>query len=104
MELADNMQTLYKILLENHPDNEQIQKELGKLTNNKDTYLRQIIDLWDKRTQAKTPTPKHPTQNTHPKTPTPKHPPQNTHTKTHTPKHPTKTQTDTHTPSQHPPH
>ena len=53
MELADNMQTLYKILLETHPDNEQIQKELGKLTNNKDTYLRQIIDLWDKRTQAR---------------------------------------------------
>ena len=51
MELLDNMQTLYKILLETHPDNEKIQKELGKLTNNKDTYLRQIIDLWDKRTQ-----------------------------------------------------
>ena len=50
MELLDNMQTLYKILLETHPDNEKIQKELGKLTNNKDTYLRQIIDLWDKRT------------------------------------------------------
>ena len=50
MELADNMQTLYKILLETHPDNEQIQKELGKLTNSKDTYLRQIIDLWNKRT------------------------------------------------------
>ena len=45
MELLDNMQTLYKILLETHPDNEQVQKELGKLTNNKDTYLRQIIDF-----------------------------------------------------------
>ena len=52
MELSDNMQTLYKILLQTHPDNEEIQKELGKLTNNKDTYLRQIIDLWNKRAQA----------------------------------------------------
>ena len=50
MELADNMQKLYRILLETNPDNEKIQTELGKLTNNKDTYLRQIIDLWDKRT------------------------------------------------------
>ena len=51
MEIADNMQKLYRILLETNPDNEKIQTELGKLTNNKDTYLRQIIDLWDKRTQ-----------------------------------------------------
>ena len=45
----DNMQTLYKIMLETNPDNEKVQKELGKLTNNKDTHLRQIIDLWDNR-------------------------------------------------------
>ena len=52
LELSDNMQTLYKILLQTHPDNPEIQKELGKLTNNKDTYLRQIIDLWNNRAQA----------------------------------------------------
>ena len=49
MELMDNMQTIYKIMLETNPDNEKVQKELGKLTNNKDTHLRQIIDLWDNR-------------------------------------------------------
>ena len=49
MELMDNMQTIYKIMLETNPDNEKVQKELGKLTNNKDTHLRQIIDLWHGR-------------------------------------------------------
>ena len=52
LEMSDNMQTLYKILLTTHPDNPEIQKELGKLTNNKDTYIRQIIDLWNSRAQA----------------------------------------------------
>ena len=52
LELSDNMQTLYKILLTTHPDNPEIQKELGKLTNNKDTYIRQIIDIWNSRAQA----------------------------------------------------
>ena len=52
LELSDNMQTLYKILLKTHPDNPEIQKELGKLTNNKDTYIRQLIDLWNSRAQA----------------------------------------------------
>ena len=39
MELMDNMQTIYKIMLETNPDNEKVQKELGKLTNNKDTHM-----------------------------------------------------------------
>ena len=52
LELSDNMQTLYTILLKTHPDNPEIQKELGKLTNNKDTYIRQLIDIWNSRSQA----------------------------------------------------
>ena len=52
LELSDNMQTLYKILLKTHPDNPEIQKELGKLTNNKDTYIKQLIDIWNSRSQA----------------------------------------------------
>ena len=51
LELSDNMQTLYKILLKTHPDNEEIQKELGKLTNNKDTYIKQLITQWNSRSQ-----------------------------------------------------
>ena len=52
LELSDNMQTLYKILLKTHPDNEEIQKELGKLTNNKDTYINQLITQWNGRSQS----------------------------------------------------
>ena len=52
LELSDNMQTLYKILLKTHPDNPEIQKELGKLTNNKDTYIKQLIEIWNSRSQA----------------------------------------------------
>ena len=51
LELSDNMQTLYKILLKTYPDNEEIQKELGKLTNNKDTYIKQLITQWNSRSQ-----------------------------------------------------
>ena len=51
LEVSDNMQTLYKILQKAHPDNEEIQKELGKLSNNKDTYIKQLINQWNSRSQ-----------------------------------------------------
>ena len=50
MEMMENMQTIFKVMLETNPANETVQKELGKLTNNKDTHLRQILDLWHGRT------------------------------------------------------
>merc|ERR1712208_103761 len=49
MEMMDNMQKIFELMLETNPANEKVQKELGKLTNNKDTHLRQIIDLWHGR-------------------------------------------------------
>ena len=40
---------LYKILAEANPTNQSIQRELGKLSNNKDTYLAQLKLAWDSR-------------------------------------------------------
>ena len=45
MEMMENMQTMFKVLLETNPANETVQKELGRLTNNKDTHLKHILDL-----------------------------------------------------------
>ena len=39
LENHENWQTLYKILAEANPTNEKLQQELGKLSNNKDTYI-----------------------------------------------------------------
>ena len=49
LENTENWQTLYKILAEAHPDNQNIQKELGKLSNNKNTYIKQLQRQWDAR-------------------------------------------------------
>ena len=49
MEMMENMQTMFKVLLETNPTNETVQKELGRLTNNKDTHLKHLLDLWHGR-------------------------------------------------------
>ena len=49
LENSENWQTLYKILAEAHPDDQNIQKELGKLSNNKNTYIKQLQRQWDAR-------------------------------------------------------
>ena len=49
MEMQDNMQKIFELMLETNPANEKVQTELAKLSNNKDTHLQQIIDLWHGR-------------------------------------------------------
>ena len=49
LENHENCQTLYKILAEANPTNEKLQRELGKLSNNKDTYIQQLKLQWDSR-------------------------------------------------------
>ena len=49
LENTENWQTLYKILAEAHPDDQNIQKELGKLSNNKNTSIKQLQRQWDAR-------------------------------------------------------
>ena len=39
LENHEQWQQLYKILAEVNPANQSIQRELGKLSNNKDTYI-----------------------------------------------------------------
>ena len=51
LENSENMQKLYKILQDLNPDNLDIQKELGRLSNNKDTYIKQLQRQWDERPQ-----------------------------------------------------
>ena len=40
---------LYKILAEAHPQNQSIQTELGKLSNNKETHLSQLKKAWESK-------------------------------------------------------
>ena len=42
IENHEQWQQLYKILAEANPANQSIQRELGKLSNNKDTYVAQL--------------------------------------------------------------
>ena len=49
LENHEQWQTLYRILAAANPTDQAIQKELGKLSNNKDTYLSQLKVLWDAR-------------------------------------------------------
>ena len=51
LENHENWQTLYKILAEVNPTDQNIQRELGKLSNNKDTYISQLQVQWDSRPQ-----------------------------------------------------
>ena len=46
LENHENWQTIYKILAEAHPDRADIQAELGKLSNNKNTYVKQLQAQW----------------------------------------------------------
>ena len=47
LENHEQWQQLYKILAEANPANQSIQRELGKLSNNKDTYIAQLKLQWD---------------------------------------------------------
>ena len=47
LENHENWQTIYKILAEAHPDRADIQAELGKLSNNKNTYVKQLQAQWE---------------------------------------------------------
>ena len=49
LENHEQWQQLYKILAEANPANQSIQRELGKLSNNKDTYIAQLKLQWDAR-------------------------------------------------------
>ena len=49
IENHEQWQQLYKILAEANPANQSIQRELGKLSNNKDTYVAQLKLAWDSR-------------------------------------------------------
>ena len=49
LENHEQWQQLYKILAEANPANQSIQRELGKLSNNKDTYIAQLKLQWDSR-------------------------------------------------------
>ena len=51
LENHENWQTLYEILAEANPGDQNIQRELGKLSNNKDTYIKQLQAQWDARPQ-----------------------------------------------------
>ena len=49
LENHENWQTLYKILAAQNPTDPDIQRELGRLSNNKDTYISQLQVEWDSR-------------------------------------------------------
>ena len=49
LENHEQWQQLYKILAEANPANQSIQRELGKLSNNKDTYIAQLKLQLDSR-------------------------------------------------------
>ena len=46
LENHENWQTIYRILAEAHPDRADIQAELSKLSNNKNTYVKQLQAQW----------------------------------------------------------
>ena len=46
LENHENWQTIYRILAEAHPDRADIQAELSKLSNNKNTYVKQLQEQW----------------------------------------------------------
>ena len=49
LENHEQWQTLYCILAAANPTDQSIQRELGKLSNNKDTYISQLKVQWDAR-------------------------------------------------------
>ena len=46
IENHENWQRVYKILADAHPDRDDIQEELNKLSNNKSTYVKQLQTQW----------------------------------------------------------
>ena len=46
LENHKNWQTIYCILADAHPDRADIQAELSKLSNNKNTYVKQLQEQW----------------------------------------------------------
>ena len=47
LENQENWKKLYEILAEAHPGRDDIQAELGKLSNNKNSYVKQIQAQWE---------------------------------------------------------
>ena len=49
LENQENWKKLYEILAEAHPGRDDIQAELGKLSNNKHTYVKQLQTQWESK-------------------------------------------------------
>ena len=49
LENQENWQKLYEILEEALPGRDDVQAELGKLSNNKNTYVKQLQALWESK-------------------------------------------------------
>ena len=49
LENQENWKKLYEILAEAHPGRDDIQAELGKLSNNKNSYVKQIQAQWESK-------------------------------------------------------
>ena len=49
LENQENWKKLYEILAEAHPGRDDIQAELGKLSNNKNTYVKQLQTQWESK-------------------------------------------------------
>ena len=49
LENQENWKKLYEILAEAHPGRDDIQAELGKLSNNKNTYVKQLQAQWESK-------------------------------------------------------
>ena len=49
LENQENWQKLYEILAKAHPGRDDVQAELGKLSNNKNTYVRQLQAQWESK-------------------------------------------------------
>ena len=49
LENQENWQKLYEILEEALPGRNDVQAELGKLSNNKNTYVKQLQAQWDSK-------------------------------------------------------